>query len=257
MMMKLLQRSCSWSLRAYSTAPLSQPALVLKEIATLPLFPSGSQTTPDQPLPTTLPVLEEEEEPPKPPPHPDDVLLKYRVKDNIVMLRSPLTLPLQPLPEQRLSDKPYGMWYSPCTLTASGTPSTSWMKFVRGDMPCFELSHPVHARLTLDKSDMLMIATPEELLAFGDKYGVRESGENLLRNRCVGPVRIDWKRVACTYKGVEISPYQQVLRFQRWFYPWDAAAGVFWDPSVLLGHEHIQDANPPWVAIEYKIKWGD
>jgi len=131
------------------------------------------------------------------------------------------------------------------------------MEFVRGDMPSFELSHPVHARLTLDKSCMLLITTPEELLAFSDRFGEREGSkvEDLLQMRSNGPSTIDWRKVALAYKGVEISPYQQALRRQKWYYFWDAASGVFWDSSVLLGHEHIQEANPSWVAVEYEKRW--
>ena len=260
-MFTLLHRCCvcvTPLARSFSTSAVlgpSQPALVLNDI-----IASGSRDTPTHPaLLSSIQEKEEEEEgePPKPPPHHDDVLLQYRVGDDIVMLRSPLTLPLPPFPVQTNSYKPRGMWYSPCTLSANSTPSTSWMEFVRGDMPCFELSHPVHARLKLDKSQVLLITTPEELLAFSDEFGVREGSkvEDLLRMRSNGPKNIDWRKVALAYKGVEISPYQQALRFQRWYYPWDAASGVFWDSSVLVGHEHMQFANPSWVAIEYEKRW--
>ncbi len=223
----------------------SLPALALNASAKS----SGSRNTPKE---------EEEGEPLKPLPHDDDVLLQYRAGDDIVMLTSPLTLPLPPFPAQTSRSKPHGMWYSPCTLTANSTsPNTSWMEFVRGDMPSFELSHPVHARLTLDKSCMLLITTPEELLAFSYRFGEREGSkvEDLLQMRSNGPSAIDWRKVALAYKGVEISPYQQALRRQKWYYSWDAASGVFWDSSVLLGHEHIQEANPSWVAVEYEKRW--
>jgi hypothetical protein len=48
--------------------------------------------------------------------------------------------------------------------------------------------------------------------------------------------RIDWKRVASRYAGIEICPYQNSLRMKAitgWYYPWDVASGCIWSPAGM------------------------
>jgi len=47
---------------------------------------------------------------------------------------------------------------------------------------------------------------------------------------------VDWRRVAETYSGIVIAPYQWSRRLDgnaRWYYAWDCASGCIWDASAI------------------------
>ena len=55
---------------------------------------------------------------------------------------------------------------------------------------------------------------------------------------------IDWKRIAYSYQGIIIAPYQWSCRHAyAWYYSWDCASGCIWDPAAIASIE--RDAS--WV----------
>ena len=72
-------------------------------------------------------------------------------------------------------------------------------------------------------SDVLVLATPGEVIEFGREYQL-------------DTYRLEWSRVAEKHAGIIIAPYQWSLRLSRetsWYYPWDCASGCIWDATAI------------------------
>ena len=118
--------------------------------------------------------------------------------------------------EQPTNMKPKGLWYGI---------GSSWIDWVRSEMPEWETDQAYV--LDLNKSNMLIIRSYEELIAFDEKYSK-------------GPM-INWSNVAYDYDGIEISPYIQKARFElMWYYAWDIASGCIWGENVVKNAQIVK-----------------
>ena len=139
---------------------------------------------------------------------------------------------LRPSPDQRVEDKPRGLWY------ASGS---EWLTWISENM--IEERKKIRYIYALEISDrVLRLSNPAEIQKFTEQYGkAPDWAEKLLPSSS----HIDWKAVSEKWAGIEISPYQWSLRLELfWYYGWDVASGCIWSPEglvswkLLLGEEH-------------------
>jgi len=135
------------------------------------------------------------------------------------------------------ASKPDGLWYG-----IGG----SWYRWCRSEMPAWVYRGGHAYEVVVDESKMLFLRTPEEILSFTDEY-LSSCYDRSTWN-------IDWSRVAESYSGIEISPYQYSLRMSRkvcWYYPWDVASGVVWDNAAILDIVHVDAFDPDPELREY------
>lgn len=116
--------------------------------------------------------------------------------------------------------KPTGLWYGM---------GSSWLDWCGSEMPSWLGGYLFKVDIKTDR--ILQLTTPDAILAFTDEYGRtrwRDWGGNV--------DSIDWPAVAEKYCGIEIAPYQWSLRMLNktfWYYGWDVASGVVWDPDAV------------------------
>jgi hypothetical protein len=109
--------------------------------------------------------------------------------------------------------KPTGLWY------AIGS---AWAAWCASEMPNWLHNYSYLYRVLVDDSRILKITNPLEMENFRKKYEVPNTYSKLP----------NWNRIARTYQGIEISPYQWSNRLQiPWYYSWDVASGCIWDAS--------------------------
>ncbi len=119
--------------------------------------------------------------------------------------------------------KPKGLWYS-C--------GSEWDDFCQMGMPEWIDGAPYVYKLQINPSNMLLIRTGEELMAFHEKYEKNFYGMSF----------IDWAAVAQQYDGIEICPYQMEYRYDLlWYHGWDVASGCIWRAGAFLSAEQIED----------------
>lgn len=59
-----------------------------------------------------------------------------------------------------------------------------------------------------------------------------------------GPLYIDWARVACSWQGIIIAPYQWTSRRNvSWYYGWDCASGCIWDAAAIATVDRLEVAD--------------
>ena len=141
--------------------------------------------------------------------------------------------PDQPPPDN--AHKPGGLWLSDDT-------AYGWRQFLgdrerNGDPDWTDAADLQRYRadfviLPSWLDDVLVMRTPDDLLAFVNKYGAPSA-----RSCADGYGRhMEWDRVKADYKGMLITPYQPTLsRVDPEFhwYRFDCASGCFWDISAL------------------------
>ena len=91
-----------------------------------------------------------------------------------------------------------------------------------------------------EDANILMLGTVAELRAFHKEFkgeftadSSDEYGVEMAKLRAS---YIDWHKVASTYDGIIIAPYQWPLRTDselRWYYSWDVASGCIWNLDVI------------------------
>ena len=114
---------------------------------------------------------------------------------------------------QVLGMKPNGLWYQ-C--------GNEWVEWLQSEQPSWMAGYKYAYRVVPSKR-VLKLTTAKQVLAFSKKYGALPDGSSL-----------NWMAVARDWAGIEICPYQYVLRFPLiWYYGWDVASGCIWDPSGL------------------------
>lgn len=145
-------------------------------------------------------------------------LIEEKYSDSKLIMTKNDSISFNEIKEQKAKAwiKPQGLWYGI---------GTSWLDWVRSDMPEWEDDHVF--KIDVDKSKMLMIHTLEDLYSFNDKY----AGSDGL---------IFWKLVANEYSGIEISPYMQEARYDMmWYSTWDVASGCIWSKDAITNIEKI------------------
>lgn len=84
-------------------------------------------------------------------------------------------------------------------------------------------------RVTLaEDANVLHLQTRSEVLDFTEEYTDTLDSEYRYA--------IDWHRVAATYPGIIIAPYQSSLRYgpeASWYWGWDVASGCIWDADAI------------------------
>lgn len=133
--------------------------------------------------------------------------------------------------------KPKGLWYGF---------GDSWVYFMvtEGLKDRADLSNYTYE--VEPSANILSISTEQEMSSFTAKFGF--PGETY------GEYGINWEKVASSYSGIEITPYQGGIRgsfvdgagwAQRfaWYYPWDVASGCIWDPNGIKSMTLIHKKN--------------
>jgi len=127
------------------------------------------------------------------------------------------------LTKQKTQAKPAGLWYS-C--------GAAWDEWCEYGMPEWITGAPHVYSLEINPSNMLVINTGEELMAFNEEYGKDFHSMSF----------IDWAAVAQQYDGIEICPYQWKYRTDlSWYYAWDVASGCIWGERAFKSVEKIKD----------------
>jgi hypothetical protein len=128
------------------------------------------------------------------------------------------------VPPSEMAMKPKGLWYGF---------GTSWIDFVRSEMPAWESDTKHVFKIEIDTSNILIIKDDESFLEFSDKY---KDPEYEKKWPDIKIDKINWPEVAKEYKGIEFPVYFSKYRMNRkyfWYYPWDVASGCIWDLSAV------------------------
>lgn len=132
----------------------------------------------------------------------------------------------------RRLDKPEGLWVS-----VDGPDDWPSWNEAEGFLDMSK-AHPWRVELTINHG-LLVIDRLRLLAEFTVKYGLPEKG-------LPGNYAIDWKRVAKTYNGIIIAPYQWPARLDRntqFYYGWDCASGCIWDTRAIASVERLASAD--------------
>jgi hypothetical protein len=117
-----------------------------------------------------------------------------------------------------LGPKPRGFWIS----DENGDPGWSgWCESEQWGLG----EHIYHVELS-PAAHLLWLTSVSEIRAFNAEFRV---GADYSWD-------VDWPRVARTWQGIFITPYQWELRLSsevRWYYTWDCASGCVWDASAI------------------------
>jgi hypothetical protein len=115
--------------------------------------------------------------------------------------------------------KPTGFWYGF---------GSSWIDWVNSEIPEWNYEHIF--KINVNPNKVLQINNLDELIEFDNKYS---SGDKYYKN-------IDWSKVAQSYDGIEINPYQYKARMSlNWYYGWDIASGCIWNPNAIINIEKL------------------
>lgn len=112
--------------------------------------------------------------------------------------------------------KPSGFWVS---VDEAGD---GWADWCRAEQFRLESLSAVQTVTLASDSKVLWIKTAGELAEFDQKFQL---------GRWDG---VDWPRVAQSYQGIIIAPYQWRHRNNlMWYYGWDCASGCIWDTAAI------------------------
>ena len=133
--------------------------------------------------------------------------------------------PKIPSGQQRVGFKPVGLWYGL---------GTEWIDWVREEMPEWESENVFEIKI--DESRILKIDSEAGIRDLTREFGLS------YRSPSGGVYDIDWPRIAKLYSGIEISPYQRGMRYDKvasWYYTWDIASGCIWGNDVIKKMQKI------------------
>lgn len=129
--------------------------------------------------------------------------------------------------QQCLARKPAGFWLT------DESQENSWSAYldVAG-----KGNRPYHRRdFEIDLFDVRVIRTEDQMCGFNLEYATVSVSRMNQTRICSQPL-VDWPRVAQSYKGVIITPYQRTVMEQdafRWYAGWDCASGCVWDLTCM------------------------
>jgi hypothetical protein len=123
--------------------------------------------------------------------------------------------------------KPAGLWLS-------DEDDYSWSQWCHdADFALDDLQ--LGYEITMAEANVRLIQDVAALDAFSNEFGYEPEW-----HRGIGYTRsqyikyIDWPVVASRYQGVLITPYLWQRRLDyMWYYGWDCASGVIWDPAAI------------------------
>lgn len=138
--------------------------------------------------------------------------------DRIVVTNSP-AIKAKVQPQEDMGDfKPIGLWY------AFGS---AWINLLMDRGMRSWVSCNVF-KLHIDYSNIAVLETPEDAMAFTETYGVMGQIKML----------INWKKVSKDYFGIEI--HERALRLgPQWMRPWDVPSGCIWDGDALIDVDRL------------------
>jgi hypothetical protein len=145
--------------------------------------------------------------------------LKLTDDMRIHMSKKPFELE-QRIFNQKVSMKPGGFWYGF---------GSEWIDWTRSQKPEWEGKY-IYS-VDIGNTNVLQINTHMELMQFTREYQANSNEFGYVREE---GAKIDWKKVAGKYGGIEINPYQSEARYQyMWYYGWDIASGCVWNLSRI------------------------
>jgi len=146
--------------------------------------------------------------------------------------------------------KPVGLWVS------CDDHEMNWHDWCTSENFRIEqLVRSIKVKLRED-ANVMLITTPEQLVAFTAKYGYVPDFYHNINIPPPAPYMqtyIDWKHVAEDYQGIIIAPYQWACRMDIfWYYTWDCASGCIWDPAAI---EHVRFDTTAADVIVPATRW--
>jgi len=154
--------------------------------------------------------------------------IKSQYSDKRIILSHENEIDFYPRDEhQRITYKPKGLWYGF---------GTSWLEWVRSEMPDWEKDYKSIFLLEINESSVLKLSSKEELIEFTKNYSPSHNSIGPSSTSYSERNLIDWSMVANKYAGIEINPYIYSARrdeFTNWYYPWDVASGCIWRKSGI------------------------
>ncbi len=156
-------------------------------------------------------------------------------------------------PYKQEGSKPTGFWYAI---------DHEWIEWCgMNDFRFNTLRY--HYSLDIDKSDMLILSTPEDVLTFAELH---EEGKGYIK-------KIAWEKLTDKYTGIEINnyykfhwlaykdDYQYSDRVREvsllWHDSWDVSSGCIWDTSIIKGYEPVDINVCQYGEYMKTIKVGD
>lgn len=121
--------------------------------------------------------------------------------------------------------KPKGLWYAI---------DNDWKEWCKSEWDSWLDKCDFEYELDIDMTNVLLLDSVDAIITFDATYR-KDLVPNILS-------MIDWKAVANDYSGIEISPYQWMLRLDHrisWYYGWDVASGCIWDKNAIKGINRI------------------
>lgn len=111
----------------------------------------------------------------------------------------------------------------------------SWIEFVdRTGIRSDSVGTHRYEVLLAPDTRLLTISTEEQFTAFQAEYGVESR-----INEVYG---IEWESVAEQYDALEIVPHMEEMRRNPWYWGWDLASGVVFEPDkTVVGLELIEE----------------
>ncbi len=144
--------------------------------------------------------------------------------------------PLKLRPCSYLQDHDTGVPGKPNGLWVSVEGEDDWAAWCTSDMPEWVNGSAVTEVVLKSDANILHIENDAQLMAFHREYGAVPEYEIKRYPRDMWAKQPRWSRVAGTYAGIVIAPYQWARRLDRatrWYYGWDCASGCIWDVSVI------------------------
>ena len=136
--------------------------------------------------------------------------------------------------------KPKGFWYDI---------DLDWVRWVLGEgyENDSRWMRPYLYEVTVDEARLLRIS---DISAF-DKFCADYYAPAFPEIPAIRQAGIDWQKLKSRFSGLEIAPYLWERRLSRynggpdclWYYGWDCASGVIWDPSAICMAELIADTE--------------
>jgi hypothetical protein len=149
---------------------------------------------------------------------------------------------------QDIAHKPCGFWVS----VKGPDDWKSWCESENFGVGSVQHSYAVDL---VESHTVLVIDTARDLVEFTDEYATAWRWDrplhkgSILEHRQFWP--IDWPRVALTYGGIIVAPYQWGLRMDlHWYYGWDCASGCVWDLYQIKSVDRIEPVTTMELTLD-------
>ena len=136
--------------------------------------------------------------------------------------------------EAHAESKPRGLWVSVLG-------EDDWPSWCRSEKFALE---------SLEQCLEVVLAIPHNILILNSIQDIDEFHEQYNGPLYPGATTsraINWQRVAESFHGIIIAPYQWGRRLDDktgWYYGWDCASGCIWDASAIASITPIEEKEP-------------